>query len=413
MIEPEKLYDPNSCTELFHQQKMRTYIPNCFPAGHSMIYLLCGTASLLVGLYMHDVVPPYEVTIDYTTFTTDENGVSEFTFTPTSEMKAPIFVYYEIYDFYQNHREYQASYSPQQLSGKGFEGGLQYESMVANIKRRCRETPGEQVISYPCGDVPKSVFNDTFVILGKGPDGEWSRIPVNDSAAAIAWPADLRGKFSNIDPEEVWPQTDKTFQESLDMWILERYPPVECRQVSFRGGARYTPIFVASRMINTSTTVDCTNYMPQTAPSCNFVDSDGEPFMCAGTHEPVVREDWGVESGHLSVWMRIAGLPHFKKIWGRIDQDLKAGEQYKGFVHNVFPVSGFSGGKKELVLAVESPWGSHPGDFAVAYLTIGMLCLVMGIWQLIQVRQLAAQARALAAEKRAARLLEQQTEATV
>lgn len=413
-------YDANSCKEAFQQQKMRTFIPNCFPMGHACIYLVAGVASFTAGLYLDDVEPPEEVTIDYTNLETDANGVSEFNFTPTSDMQAPVFVYYEVYDFYQNHREYQASYSDLQLSGRGFEGPY-YESMAGiggQIERRCRERladydKGDEVHSYPCGDVPKSVFNDTFVILEKGSDDEWSRIDVNDSAELIAWPADLRGKFSNIDPEEIWSRTNKSFQESLDMWILERYPPVECRQVDFSDDARYQPVFVGTRVMANGqgnvTTADCTNFMPKDSssmPSCNFVDGDNTPFACEGTHEPFYREDWGVESGHLSVWMRIAGLPHFRKVWGRIDQDLKAGETYKGFVHNVFPVDGFTKGKKELILATESPWGSHPGEFAFAYKTIGLVCWVMAIWQLIQARILVNQANALAAEQRAAKLLE-------
>lgn len=32
------------------------------------------------------------------------------------------------------------------------------------------------------------------------------------------------------------------------------------------------------------------------------------------------------EDEHFIVWMRASGLPNFKKMWGRIEQDLDAGE---------------------------------------------------------------------------------------
>jgi len=32
-----------------------------------------------------------------------------------------------------------------------------------------------------------------------------------------------------------------------------------------------------------------------------------------------------MESEHFIVWMRVSGLPHFRKLWGKINNGLKAG----------------------------------------------------------------------------------------
>ena len=43
---------------------------------------------------------------------------------------------------------------------------------------------------------------------------------------------------------------------------------------------------------------------------------------------------------HFIVWMRTAGLPNFRKLWGKIDTDLKAG-QYKVKISNNYQVKPF------------------------------------------------------------------------
>ena len=47
---------------------------------------------------------------------------------------------------------------------------------------------------------------------------------------------------------------------------------------------------------------------------------------------------------HFIVWMRTAGLPNFRKLYGKIDKDLKAGTYYL-HVNNNYDVSSFNGNK--------------------------------------------------------------------
>lgn len=45
---------------------------------------------------------------------------------------------------------------------------------------------------------------------------------------------------------------------------------------------------------------------------------------------------------HFIVWMRTAGLPNFRKLWGRIENGLEKGN-YTVHIKNEFEVSPFQG----------------------------------------------------------------------
>ena len=50
------------------------------------------------------------------------------------------------------------------------------------------------------------------------------------------------------------------------------------------------------------------------------------PAGSTKTYEDVQWQDMTTE--HFIVWMRTAGLPNFRKLWGRIDNGLEPGEYY-------------------------------------------------------------------------------------
>jgi len=78
---------------------------------------------------------------------------------------------------------------------------------------------------------------------------------------------------------------------------------------------------------------------------------------------------------HFIVWMRPAGLPNFRKLWGRIMTDLAPGN-YTLSISNQFNVSMFDG-EKLLVLSTVNSFGGKNSFLGISYIVVGSICVVM------------------------------------
>ena len=82
---------------------------------------------------------------------------------------------------------------------------------------------------------------------------------------------------------------------------------------------------------------------------------------------------------HFIVWMRPAGLPNFRKLWGRItDRDLKAGTKIEVKIENNFDVSSFNG-KKYLILSTVNAFGGKNSFFGISYIVLGGISIVLAV----------------------------------
>jgi len=77
---------------------------------------------------------------------------------------------------------------------------------------------------------------------------------------------------------------------------------------------------------------------------------------------------------HFIVWMRTAGLPNFRKLWGRIDQNLSPGSYYLK-IENNYEVRPFQG-SKSFVISTTNALGGKNYFLAVCYITVGTLCML-------------------------------------
>ncbi len=84
-----------------------------------------------------------------------------------------------------------------------------------------------------------------------------------------------------------------------------------------------------------------------------------------------------VENEHFMVWMRPAGLPDFRKLWGRINTRLDPGEYILEVVNN-YAVSHFAG-KKSVVLSTVNFLGGKNNFLGIAYIVVGCICLFMAL----------------------------------
>jgi hypothetical protein len=365
----------------FTQQRLKAWNTALPPFWVISLYLGGGVFCLVIGgflLYISQNVQEYSKY--YTDAQVDDNGVATIELTITDEMQPPIWVYYQLDSFHQNHRRYVKSRDDHQLAAHG------NQKLAADQLRNCQPAvvgDGKRPF-YPCGLVARSVFNDSFAFVAKGPndDDQWAKLEIDSTAKTIAWSADLEhDTFKNYDPEEMAENGEGPLHTQLDMWLTQRFPPVMCQQKELTDEKMYKPAYVGTKSVDLNgksvTVADCKGYSSQ--PECNFVDRHGNDLHCDGEYEKKTQEEWGVESGHFIVWMRVAGLPSFRKLWGKIDQTLEAGTKLKVYIANNFPVKEFDG-QKAVVLSTSSSLGGRNDFLGGGYIAVGICCLLFGSW---------------------------------
>ena len=146
-----------------------------------------------------------------------KGGVQECTieFKIPEDMGPPVFFYYHLTNFYQNHRRYVASFFDKQLKGNKVDGGAVNGSSCSPLTAN-----GTGVPYYPCGLIANSIFNDTFdsPVLLNVPNGNANEsVYEMQNKSNIAWNSDkaLYGNFpSDMKFDEVAPPPN---------WYL-RYP---------------------------------------------------------------------------------------------------------------------------------------------------------------------------------------------
>jgi LEM3 (ligand-effect modulator 3) family / CDC50 family len=75
--------------------------------------------------------------------------------------------------------------------------------------------------------------------------------------------------------------------------------------------------------------------------------------------------------------MRTAGLPNFRKLYGKIENDILPGT-YVVTIENNYDVNGFDG-NKSFVLSTTNALGGKNYFLAVCYIVVGSLCLIFAV----------------------------------
>ena len=81
---------------------------------------------------------------------------------------------------------------------------------------------------------------------------------------------------------------------------------------------------------------------------------------------------------HFIVWMRPAGLPNFRKLWGRIENEIKANSKVKVTIENNFNVTSFSG-KKYLILSTVNAFGGKNSFLGISYIVLGGISIILAV----------------------------------
>lgn len=78
------------------------------------------------------------------------------------------------------------------------------------------------------------------------------------------------------------------------------------------------------------------------------------------------------------MWMRTAALPSFRKLYGRIEEDLDAGDVIVVNLMNNYNTYSF-GGKKKLVLSTSSWLGGRNDFLGASYIFVGSTSILISI----------------------------------
>lgn len=145
----------------FYQQRLKAWQPILTPKWAVVTFLLIGIPFVAVGFWLksaNDAVVEVSLMYDGPGAAVQCQPTPNGTTCPlvlpvTQAMKAPVYVYYALTNFYQNHRRYVKSKVDKQLAGEVITDPNSLKDCDPLVKG-----PGETVLQ-PCGLIAQSYFN--------------------------------------------------------------------------------------------------------------------------------------------------------------------------------------------------------------------------------------------------------------
>eukprot|EP00823_Brevimastigomonas_motovehiculus_P002847 TRINITY_DN1686_c0_g1_i1.p1 TRINITY_DN1686_c0_g1~~TRINITY_DN1686_c0_g1_i1.p1 ORF type:complete len:340 (+),score=63.63 TRINITY_DN1686_c0_g1_i1:50-1021(+) len=178
----------------FKQQRLRAWQPLLTPPWVIGTFIVLAIVFIPLGVVIlsaSNSVVELEQRYDNLAQCATLNQTCLVEMTVSKNMDPPIFFYYKLTNFYQNHRRYVKSRSDEQLRGASL-------SATANCDP-LEEWSGQPL--YPCGLIAHSYFNDSFdVNVCKQSICDPLVLQSNWTNKGIAWKTDLDEKFKAQNP---------------------------------------------------------------------------------------------------------------------------------------------------------------------------------------------------------------------
>lgn len=192
----------------FKQQLMKSWRPKPTLKCAITVYVIIGLLFFALGiaiLVQSNAIFEYQQQYDTACSTIGKQ--CSISFTIPKQINQPIYFFYRLTNFYQNHRRYMQSIDFPQLSG----GSILDSSKIADCAPVILNSDLFTNVSatgakldpasaaFPCGLVARSYFNDTFVLTNTDTN---TTIPISN--VGIAWPDDINYRFKNANLSLQW-----------------------------------------------------------------------------------------------------------------------------------------------------------------------------------------------------------------
>jgi len=178
----------------FKQQQLKAWQPILTPRSVIATFFAIGVIFIVIGVILlvaSNNVIEYEVRYDNLC---KIGSTCSFKINVDQTMTQPVFLYYKLENYYQNHRRYVSSRDDNQLRGEVVQSYSDMSSctpvQAVNQSQYTSSDPPKQNWYYPCGLIAWSLFNDTFSLSS----GNVS-IPLRKKG--IAWSTDVSDKYGN------------------------------------------------------------------------------------------------------------------------------------------------------------------------------------------------------------------------
>lgn len=257
------------------------------------------------------------------------------------DMEPPIMIYYQIENFYQNHRKYFMSRDDSQLLGSTTQTNIA-EKQCAPLNELKNKNTGVMTKLNPCGLIANTLFNDV-ITLTSGISSEGKELAMLETG--ISWQSDLDFKFKQPDGFK-WNETECDYACNED-------PEWSC----FNGTAYKDDEGKCWKFFYPNN--NTTQYLYETYPM-------------------VVNPIEGVQNEHFIVWMRSAALPKFRKLYGFIDKPISSGTKLTFQINANWIVNTFKG-SKTLVLTTTSMFGGRNPALGKYFIGVGIFCLASAL----------------------------------